>query len=66
MCGAAIAAVSVLFMLYALYLFRKRTRWILERSALRYDDQTGPLMLTVLLVAVTLVSLALALHSARV
>lgn len=53
-------------MLYALYLFRKRTRWILERSALRYDDQTGPLMLTVLLVAVTLVSLALALHSARV
>jgi hypothetical protein len=52
-------------MLYALYLFRKRTRQILTRSTMRYDDQHGPVLLTTLLVLVTLVCIVLALYAFR-
>eukprot|EP00879_Flechtneria_rotunda_P000557 GHRR01000663.1.p1 GENE.GHRR01000663.1~~GHRR01000663.1.p1 ORF type:complete len:641 (+),score=240.85 GHRR01000663.1:33-1925(+) len=60
--GAIIAPVSVLFMLYALYLFKKRTHHIINRSTVRYDDQKGPVLLTLLLLAVTVVSLVLAIQ----
>jgi hypothetical protein len=60
--GAIIAPTSVLFMLYALYLFKKRTHQILTRSTLRYDDQRGPIALTLLLLLVTLVSVVLAIQ----
>lgn len=63
--GAIIAPVSICFMLYALHLFRKRTRQILSRSTLRYDDQRGPVLLTLLLVGVTLVCIVLALQAFR-
>jgi uncharacterized membrane protein YidH (DUF202 family) len=61
--GAIIAPTSVLFMLYALYIFKKRTRQIVTRSTLRYDDQWGPVGLTLLLLVVTLVSVVLAIQS---
>lgn len=62
--GAIIAPVSVLFMLYALYTFKKRTHQIRHQmTAVRYDDQLGPVLLTTLLVGVTIVSIALALKS---
>lgn len=51
-------------MLYALYTFKKRTHRILHQmDTVRYDDQLGPTLLTVLLVGVTVVSLALSLKS---
>ncbi|KAF8068248.1 yippee-like protein [Scenedesmus sp. PABB004] len=61
--GAIITAVAVLLMAYALHVFRWRTAAILARSTRRYDEQRGPALLTLLLAAVTLVSLALALQS---
>lgn len=62
MSGAIITPVSVLFMGYALHLYRRRTALILARSSVRYDDQRGPVLLTLLLAGVTLVSLALAIQ----
>lgn len=61
--GAVIAPTSVLFMLYALYLFKRRTHQIITRSTLRYDDQWGPVALTLLLLGVTLLSLVLTIQS---
>lgn len=50
-------------MLYALYLFKRRTHQIITRSTLRYDDQWGPVALTLLLLGVTLLSLVLTIQS---
>jgi len=43
----------------------RRTIQILRRETVRYDDQRGPIVLTLLLIAVTVVSFALALTSMR-
>ena len=62
--GCIITPVSVLFMLYALYTFKKRTHRILHQmTTVRYDDQLGPVLLTMLLVGVTVVSLALSFRT---
>lgn len=63
--GAIISPVSILFMVYAIYLYRKRTRQLLRRSTLRYDDQRGPWVLTITLIAVTLIVIVLALQGFR-
>lgn len=64
--GAIIAPVSILFMVYAIYLYHKRTHQLLTRSSLRYDDARGPWLLTVLLIAVTIVVIVLALEAYKV
>ena len=46
-------------MLYALYMYKRRTVQILRRSKVRFDDQQGPVMLVVLLIAAVLASLVL-------
>lgn len=45
MSGAIIAPVSLTFMGYALYMYKKRTLQILRRETVRYDDQRGPVVL---------------------
>ncbi len=62
--GLTMAPVALLFMLYALYMYRKRSAQILRREAVRYDDQRGPLVLTAMLVVVLMVSYALAMRAA--
>lgn len=63
--GAIITPISVLFMVYALYLYNKRNKQLLARSTLRYDDQRGPWMLTILLIMSTLIVTVLALQAFR-
>ena len=41
-----IAPLGLIFTIYALAMYRRRTRAILDRKTLRYDDQAGPLLLT--------------------
>lgn len=53
-------------MVYAIYLYQKRTHQLLTRSSLRYDDARGPWLLTVLLIAVTVVVIVLALEAYKV
>lgn len=62
--GLTMAPVALLFMLYALYMYRKRSAQILRREAVRYDDQRGPLVLTAMLVVVLMVSYVLAMRAA--
>ncbi len=57
--GLAIAPVALLFMCYALFMYRKRTAQILRRDTVRYDDQRGPAVLVLMLVAVLIVTLVL-------
>lgn len=64
--GAIIAPVSILFMIYAIYLYQKRTKQLLTRSTLRYDDARGPWILTILLILVTIVVIVLALEAFKV
>lgn len=52
-------------MIYAIYLYHKRTRQLLTRSTMRYDDARGPWLLTILLIGVTLVVIVLALEVYR-
>ncbi|KDD74560.1 hypothetical protein H632_c1224p0, partial [Helicosporidium sp. ATCC 50920] len=52
--GAIIAPVALLFMVYALYRYRRRTNQILRREVLRYDDQKGPVWLVIVLISVTI------------
>ena len=53
--GLIIAPVAVLFMVYALFMYKKRTIQImLKQKNVRYDDQRGPVALTVLLIVATL------------
>lgn len=61
--GAIIAPVAVLFMLYALWMYKKRSIQILRREAVRYDDQRGPVLLTAALIAVTVISIVLTAKS---
>ena len=57
--GIIISPIAILFMLYALYMYKRRTVQILRRSKVRFDDQQGPVMLVVLLIAAVLASLVL-------
>lgn len=57
--GAAIAPVGVVFMVYALYMYRKRSAQIMARAQVRYDDQRGPMLLTVILIVVAVVAYGL-------
>lgn len=59
-----IAPVAVLFMLYALYMYRMRSYQILRRETVRYDDQRGPVALVVLLTLVLTVAYALTVRAA--
>ena len=54
--GAIIAPVALLFMAYALLVYKKRTLQILRRDAVRYDDQRGPVALVAILLVVMLIS----------
>lgn len=61
MSGAIIAPVALLFMAYALAMYRHRTWQILRRETVRYDDQRGPVLLVAILLAVFLLSYILAM-----
>ena len=63
--GVIIAPVAVLFMLYAFFMYRKRTAQILLRRTVRFDDQLGPLLLVVMLVSATTTALVLTAIGAR-
>lgn len=60
--GALIVPVALILMVYALVVYRVRTMRILRRESVRYDDQRGPLLLTVLLVVVLLIAYAISIH----
>ena len=59
--GALMGPVALVFMMYALYIYRQRTFQILRRETVRYDDQRGPIMLVLALVAVCSVAYGLGL-----
>ena len=61
--GACIAPLAVLMMIYALFMYKKRSIQILRRQTVRYDDQHGPVALTVLLIVIALVSIALSVKA---
>ena len=56
MSGAIIAPVALMFMAYALFMYKKRTIQILRRETVRYDDQRGPVLLVVILLLVMTIS----------
>lgn len=49
--GLIISPVAFIFTLYALFMYKKRTIQIIRRENVRYDDQTGPVLLVLLLTA---------------
>lgn len=53
-----ISPVALLFMMYALYMYKKRTVQILRRENVRYDDQRGPVLLVFLLLIATVIAFA--------
>ena len=61
--GVIISPIAILFMVYALFMYKRRTVQILRRANVRYDDQSGPVMLVVLLIAATLASLVLTAYA---
>eukprot|EP00884_Botryococcus_braunii_P018805 jgi/Botrbrau1/5608/Bobra.97_2s0031.1 len=62
--GIIIAPVAALFMVYAFYMYKKRTIQILRRSKVRYDDQRGPIMLVILLIVATLTAFVITAQAA--
>ncbi|KAK9808768.1 hypothetical protein WJX72_003237 [[Myrmecia] bisecta] len=58
--GMVVAPVAVLFMIYALWMYKMRTAQILRRTAARYDDQRGPVFLVLLLIGATLCAFIIA------
>lgn len=60
----ALAPVSMCLMVYALYMYRLRSLRVLRRETVRYDDQRGPIVLTLLLIMVVAVAYAMQLQSA--
>ena len=62
--GLAMAPVALAFMLYALYMYRKRSAQILRRETVRFDDQRGPVVLTCMLITVLIVAYVLTLRAA--
>ncbi|GIL68194.1 hypothetical protein Vafri_21461, partial [Volvox africanus] len=61
--GMAMAPVSMAFMLYALFMYRKRSAQILRRESVRYDDQRGPVLLTCMLLVVLVIAYVLTVKS---
>ena len=62
--GVLIAPVGVLFMVYALFMYKKRTIQILKQAKnVRYDDQRGPVFLVIILIIATLVSMVLTAYA---
>jgi uncharacterized membrane protein YidH (DUF202 family) len=59
--GALIAPVALIFMAYSLFMYRQRTRQILRRESVRYDDQRGPAILVAILLTVMLISYVIAM-----
>ncbi|KXZ43930.1 hypothetical protein GPECTOR_77g27 [Gonium pectorale] len=57
--GMIMAPVSLAFMFYALYMYRKRSAQILRRESVRFDDQRGPVLLTCMLMVVLVVAYVL-------
>lgn len=58
---------AAMFMIYALYMYKKRTVQIMQqRKSVRYDDQRGPVLLVVLLIGALLVSLVFTARAAFV
>jgi hypothetical protein len=56
--GLVISPVAVLFMIYALFMYKMRTIQIMQqRKNVRYDDQRGPVFLVVLLVGALLTAM---------
>lgn len=66
--GLVLLPVSLVFMIYALFIFRSRASKIYMREPMRYDDTRGPTLLVVVLaVAITLATVfSLQRHYARV
>ena len=62
--GLVIAPVAFIFVLYALFMYKKRTYQILRRQNVRYDDQRGPVLLVVLLACALIVATVLTANSA--
>jgi uncharacterized membrane protein YidH (DUF202 family) len=63
--GAALAAVSVAFMAYALWTYLWRARRIARREpSARYDDVAGPTTLVVVLVIVSSIAAVVAVRDA--
>ena len=63
--GLVISPIAVLFMLYALYMYQKRTMQILnQRRAVRYDDQRGPIFLVILLGAALIIAMVFTANAA--
>ena len=65
--GLSLLPVSILFMVYSLYIFRDRANKIYMREPMRYDDTRGPTMLVVVLGAAMLLATVFSLqhHYAR-
>lgn len=57
--GYVFAGVSILFLLYALYLFRWRAEKIRNKDPGPYDDRVGPVMLTIVFIAAMLANLTI-------
>ena len=63
--GLAISPVAVLFMIYALFMYKMRTIQIMQqRRSVRYDDQRGPILLVVLLVGALLTAMVFTAQAA--
>ena len=63
--GLAISPVAVLFMIYALFMYKMRTVQIMQqRKNVRYDDQWGPILLVVLLVGALLTAMVFTARAA--
>ncbi|PNH00668.1 Vacuolar transporter chaperone 4 [Tetrabaena socialis] len=62
--GMAMAPVAMAFMVYALYMYRKRSAQILRRETVRFDDQRGPVLLVLLLLAVLVIAYVLTVKAA--
>eukprot|EP01025_Chloroclados_australasicus_P023958 TRINITY_DN2412_c0_g1_i1.p1 TRINITY_DN2412_c0_g1~~TRINITY_DN2412_c0_g1_i1.p1 ORF type:complete len:749 (-),score=39.47 TRINITY_DN2412_c0_g1_i1:2895-5141(-) len=62
--GALMAPVGIIVIGYSLYMYRKRTFQILRRDTARYDEQLGPIVLSLVLICVMLLSYALSFVAA--
>ena len=62
--GIILLPVSILFMMYALAVFRRRAHCIYMREPIRYDDTRGPTLLVVILAVALLLSTYFSLRRA--
>lgn len=62
--GALISPIAILLLVYALFVYRKRSRQILQRETVRYDDQKGPIVITALLIIVLVMAYGFSIQAA--